>query len=118
MYHSFDEIWRGFQKNFFPAFRHEINFWLFILFRLIVFLAPFILIIFWPVKPVILAVSGVLLMRALLSIYFRHPWWSVFLHPLSEAIVIALGLSSWRRCKSGRGVVWKGREYRKGSNEC
>jgi chlorobactene glucosyltransferase len=117
MYNSFDEIWRGFQKNFFPAFRREINFWLFILFRLIVFLAPFILLIFWPTAQVMPAVGGLLLMRALLAIYFHHPWWAIFLHPFSEAIVIALGLSSWRRCKSGRGVIWKGREYRKGNDE-
>ncbi|HXG66232.1 MAG TPA: glycosyltransferase, partial [Blastocatellia bacterium] len=26
MYHSFGEIWGGFQKNFYPAFRREVNF--------------------------------------------------------------------------------------------
>jgi hypothetical protein len=36
------------------------------------------------------------------------------LHPVGEAILVALGLSSWWRCKSGRGVEWKGRRYRAG----
>jgi hypothetical protein len=53
-------------------------------------------------------------MRAALALRFRHPWWSVLLHPVGEAILVALGLSSWWRCKSGRGVEWKGRRYRAG----
>jgi hypothetical protein len=63
---------------------------------------------------VVPAAACVLLMRAMLAARFRHPWWSVLLHPLSEAVLIALGLSSWWRCKSGKGVAWKGRVYLSG----
>jgi chlorobactene glucosyltransferase len=121
MYRSFAEIWGGFQKNFFPAFRRETNFWVFMLLHLTLFLLPFIF------APLLLASGGVvegdaatlifvllfcvLAMRAVLALRFKHPWWSVLLHPFGEAILLALGLSLWWRCKSGRGVEWKGRRY-------
>lgn len=123
MYRSFAEIWSGFQKNFFPAFRRESSFWFFMALHLTLFLLPFI------IAPLLLTRGGdegaggaaamltllalsVLAMRAVLAMRFKHPWWSVLLHPLGEAILLALGLSSWWRCKSGRGVEWKGRRYR------
>ncbi|MBS1788792.1 MAG: glycosyltransferase [Acidobacteria bacterium] len=110
MYDSLGDIWRGFQKNFFPAFRHETSFWAFLALHVSVFLAPFFL-AFVNFNFLLIALL-VLAMRALLSIRFRHPWWSVVLHPLGETILIAIGLSSWWRCKTGKGVAWKGRVYR------
>jgi glycosyltransferase involved in cell wall biosynthesis len=111
MYTSFGEIRRGFQKNFFPAFRHEINFWIFILFHTTVFLAPFFLLIIMPNGRLAVSAAIILLTRVCLAVYFHHPLWSAFLHPLSEMILISIGLSSWRRCKSGKGVEWRGRQY-------
>jgi chlorobactene glucosyltransferase len=104
MYASFPEIWRGFQKNFFPAFRTKGLFWLFLIFHFTVFLAPF-LIGNWS------AMGLVLLARILLAMRFAQPWWSVLLHPLAEAVMLCLGVSSWWHCRSGRGVAWKGRVY-------
>jgi chlorobactene glucosyltransferase len=124
MYRSFAEIWRGFQKNFFPAFRRETSFWLFMALHLTLFLLPFI---FAPLlltrggalsrdaATLIVLALAVLAMRAVLALRFKHPWWSVLLHPFGEAVLLALGLSSWWRCKSGRGVEWKGRRYRAGA---
>jgi glycosyltransferase involved in cell wall biosynthesis len=109
MYDSLGTIWRGFQKNFFPAFRRETSFWAFLSLHATIFLLPFLL-VGWSLKAA-LAASCVLLMRALLAVRFGHPWWSILLHPLSEAILLALALSSWWRCKSGKGVTWKGRIY-------
>jgi glycosyltransferase involved in cell wall biosynthesis len=114
MYSSLAGIWRGFQKNFFPAFRHESSFWGFLLMHAAMFLAPFIMpfwIRAWPMWPMYMAVACALAIRALLVLRFGQPWLSVLLHPLAEAILLAIGLSSWLRCKSGRGVVWKGRRY-------
>lgn len=123
MYRSFAEIWSGFQKNFRPAFRRESSFWVFMALHLTVFFLPFIL------APLLLTSSGdvdgdaslsillalsVLAMRAVLALRFKHPWWSILLHPLGEAVLLALGLSSWWRCRSGRGVEWKGRRYQTG----
>ncbi|HQR35883.1 MAG TPA: glycosyltransferase family 2 protein [Blastocatellia bacterium] len=109
MYDSLGDIWRGFQKNFFPAFRHETSFWAFLALHASTFLAPFFL-IFVNINFALVA-GLVLAMRALLAIRFRHSSWSVLLHPLGEAILIGVGLSSWWRCKTGKGVAWKGRVY-------
>jgi chlorobactene glucosyltransferase len=113
MYASFAEIWRGFQKNFFPAFRYEINFWLFLLFHFTVFFGPVLLVVLAPTTWAWIALGCVILLRLLLAQYFGHPLWSALVHPVSEPILLLLGLSSWWRCKSGRGVTWKGREYHK-----
>ncbi len=118
MYHSLAEIWNGFQKNFFPAFRRERSFWTFLALHTLVFLLPF------AIAPLAfltrgalgfaLAAACVLVMRVALAIRFGHPLWSVLLHPPGEVILIALGISSWLRCRTGRGVEWKGRRYHAG----
>jgi hypothetical protein len=58
-----------------------------------------------------LAVAGVVAMRLVLALRFRHPWWTALLHPLAEVVLIALGLSSWWKWKNGRGVELKGWRY-------
>lgn len=123
MYRSLAEIWSGFRKNFFPAFRRARSFWAFVALHFFVFLLPFAL------APLLLlatatatttrgagaafalAAACVLLIRAALAARFSHPWWSIALHPLGEALLVALGVSSWLSCRAGRGVVWKGRRY-------
>lgn len=118
MYSSLAEIWKGFQKNFFTAFRSETSFLLFIFLHVCFSLSPFILLTPYANRYLLLAnVLCVPAMRFVLALRFRHPLWSVILHPLGEIILIALGLSSRYRCKSGRGVVWKGRRYRKGVSQ-
>jgi len=111
MYGSLGEICRGFQKNFFPAFRHELSFWAFIAFHFLVFLLPFLLLVAAPGWQTALAAGVIALTRVALALRFWHPVWSAFLHPVAEVILIRIGLSSWRRCKSGRGVEWRGRRY-------
>lgn len=111
MYRTLEEIRRGFQKNFFPAFRHELSFWTFIAFHLLVFLWPFLWIIFAGFRAAIAVIMIILLIRLALAAHFRQPLWSAFLHPLGEMVLISIGLSSWWRCKSGRGVEWRGRQY-------
>src|SRR5882672_145492 len=111
MYSSLSGIWSGFQKNFFPAFRRESSFWGFLLLHAAMFLAPFVMLIWIRVWPMRMAVACTLAIRAALVLRFGHPWLSVLLHPLAEVILLAIGLSSWRRCKNGRGVDWKGRRY-------
>jgi glycosyltransferase involved in cell wall biosynthesis len=119
MYRSLGEIWRGFQKNFFPAFRNARGFWTFLALHLFVFLLPFALAPLAFSTPWAWAFASaavcVLVTRAALAWRFRHPWWSVALHPLGEALLVALGLASWWRCRTGRGVEWKGRRYRAGA---
>lgn len=119
MYRSFSEIWLGFQKNFFPAFRRGRSFRAFVALHFAVFLLPFLLApALWSdatARPLAaLSIAAVLATRLALALRFRHPLWSVLLHPLGECVLLALGVSSWWRCRSGRGVVWKGRRYRAG----
>ncbi len=104
MYASFPEIWLGFQKNFYLAFQRDISFWAFLLLHLCVFLLPF-LGLSWR------AAAWILGARVLLAVRFRQKWWSPLTHPLGEMVLLALGLSSWRACRNGRGVTWKGRQY-------
>lgn len=116
MYGSLRDIWSGFQKNFFPGFRRESSFWTFLAFHLFVFLAPFIIAPFVLSERreacvLLLTIACVISMRTLLAIRLGQTWWSILLHPLSEAILLALGISSWWRCRSGKGVEWKGRRY-------
>lgn len=124
MYHSFAEIWLGFQKNFYPAFRRAPSFWLFLALHLFALLLPFALAPLTFAAPAAWgfarpsawafagAVACVVLVRAALAVRFGQVWWSVLTHPLGELLLVALGLSSWWRCRTGRGVVWKGRRYR------
>jgi glycosyltransferase involved in cell wall biosynthesis len=115
MYTSFGDIWRGFQKNFYPAFRGAGSFAAFMALHLFVFLLPFVLLPFGRTKAwgawVLATAACVLLARVALAHRFGHPFWSALLHPLGESVLLALGVSSWLRCRSGRGVEWKGRRY-------
>lgn len=122
MYCSFLEIWRGFQKNFFPGFRWELSFWGFIALHSVLFLLPFALLPFlvfrdgeWWSFLNLVSVACILLMRLLLAFRFQQALWPILFHPIAEAFLITLALSSWWRCRSGKGVEWKGRQYRPGA---
>jgi glycosyltransferase involved in cell wall biosynthesis len=119
MYRTLSEIWAGFRKNFFPAFRSARTFRAFVALHLFVFLLPFVLAplaLRWAwAWPFAAAAACVLAARVVLAWRFKHPWWSAALHPLGEALLVALGLASWMSCRSGRGVEWKGRRYRTGA---
>ena len=104
MYSSFEEIWRGFTKNFYLAFQHPVNFWIFLLLHFSVFLLPF-LGFSWR------AAAVVMLLRAVLAMRFGQGWWTVLAHPFAEAVVLAIGIGSWRLARSSEGVAWKGRHY-------
>jgi hypothetical protein len=49
--------------------------------------------------------------RCVLALRFGHSFGSALFHPFAEAFLIALGLASWWRRRSGHGVWWKGRRY-------
>jgi hypothetical protein len=119
MYRSLGEIWAGFRKNFFPAFRTARAFGAFVALHVLVFLLPFALAPLAPrwswAWPFAGAAVCVLAARVALALRFRHAWWSALLHPLGESVLVALGVASWLGCRSGRGVEWKGRRYRAGA---
>ncbi len=104
MYAGLEEIWHGFTKNFYLAFRHPVNFWIFLLLHFSVFLLPFL---GWNWR----AAAVVLATRAVLALRFGQGWWSVIAHPFAEAFVLALALGSWRAARTPGGIAWKGRQY-------
>lgn len=116
MYSSLGQIWQGFLKNFYPAFRTSLGFWSFLVFHAGLFLSPFLASSVCVVKgvpcPWLFAwASAVLSMRLVQCLRFRYPVWSALIHPTAEAMLILVGLASWWSVRSGRGVVWKGRRY-------
>jgi chlorobactene glucosyltransferase len=113
MYTSFEEIWKGFQKNIYPAFQHKYNFWLFLSLHTFVFLLPFIFVVALKNSALLWVILTILLTRLMIVLRFRQPLVSVILHPFGELMLILLGVSSWWGCKYGKGVVWKGRAYQK-----
>jgi hypothetical protein len=87
------------------------NFWAFMSFHFLVFLLPCLLLVTSPSWGVALVVGIIFGARVVLAHRFRHPAWAALLHPLGELILISIGISSWRRIRSGRGVDWRGRRY-------
>jgi glycosyltransferase involved in cell wall biosynthesis len=116
MYNSLAEIWAGFRKNFFPAFRHTANFWGFLLLHATTLAAPLIALA-TQARSALIATAALLSTRLVLALRYQQPLWPVLLHPLAVAFMLALGLTSWWRCRHGGGVEWKGRVYQQpGSN--
>ncbi|MDA0676472.1 MAG: glycosyltransferase family 2 protein [Chloroflexi bacterium] len=116
MYESFGGIWNGFSKNYYPAFGNLRSFAIFQLYMVTAFVAlPLFTVISFingAIDPAFLfIVVGSLAPRSLVALRFRHPLWSVPLHPLAITVMVVLGLRSWWRSSLGGGVSWKGRTY-------
>ena len=111
MYRSLGETWAGFTKNIRPAFETSlVGFLALGAWQLCGYLLPFVFVFCAP-RPLVFAQVGVIyLIRILLTVRFRTSWLGCALHPLGEALALAIGLNSWRRSARG-GVSWKGRTY-------
>lgn len=121
MYDSLEAIWRGFQKNFFPAFRSRVGFTLFLAMSALCYLGPFVLPpMLWLAgqgqAAFVFAVTAFVVwgIRLVQAKRFEYPLWSALMHPVAQAVLLALGMSSWWRVASGQGVSWKGRSYFQG----
>jgi chlorobactene glucosyltransferase len=113
MYQSFPEVWEGFTKNIRAAFENSLAGFLFIgATQACGFLLPFVFVFFpGPARPLVLGQIGIIyLIRGVLALRFRTSWLSCLLHPIGEALALAIGLNSWRRLAT-KGVSWKGRIY-------
>lgn len=112
MYRSIGEIWRGFQKNFYPGFRRKWLFPIVLGLHAVVFTMPLVKLLVSPTVPVAIAAGAVGVARLVLALRFRHAAWSVLLHPVAELFLIGVGLASLWRWRFGSGVEWKQRRYR------
>ncbi len=114
MYRSFPEVWEGFTKNIRAAFEDSLASYLLIgATQVCGFLLPFVFVLFrGPALPLIEAQIGIIyLIRVVLTLRFRTSWLGCLLHPIGEALALAIALNSWRRLAT-KGVTWKGRLYR------
>lgn len=113
MYRSFGEVWEGFTKNMRAAFEDSLGAFIGLgTLHICGCLLPFFFLGFAGAATalVLAQVAIILLIRALLTWRFRTSWWSVVFHPVSEMLMLSIGLNSWRRMAT-KGVTWKGRTY-------
>jgi glycosyltransferase involved in cell wall biosynthesis len=116
MYETLAALWRGFEKIVFPAFRRVSSFILFYIFHFMVFVWPFLVAVMDAVHHRFNAlmwgaVGAAMMSRAVQALRFGYPVASVVLHPIAEAALTVLALSSAIKCSTGLGVSWKGRRY-------
>ena len=116
MYDSFKNIWLGFEKNSYPAFKNNFYFFTFHIFNFIFFSLP---IVFLPLhilkinENTFLFISGllILLLRIGFSLKFKHPVWASIFHLFSEIIFLLISLSSFIKYNFLGGIKWKSRKY-------
>lgn len=111
MYSTAREIWRGFEKNFYPAFRRDTSFWAFLALHAATFVVPAVLVLLAPSMLTLAAAAAGIVMRIVLALRFRHPLWSAWLQPLAATVMIGIALCSRARYRTAGGVEWKGRRY-------
>lgn len=112
MYHSFFEVWYGFSKNFYGLTGHSA--FLFILIEALLSVCCVLPYILWILNPVSVwlftAVILNLMIRAILSIRFKHPFLiSVILHPFSILFAMGIGINSFFQYHWGS-IKWKNRK--------
>lgn len=114
MYERFHDVWEGFTKNLRPAFEDSLLTFLGVgVVQLACFFLPCVLVFFAGPQRLLagMQVSIIYLIRLVLTLRFRTSWFGFALHPVGHALAMLIALNSWRR-SSGRGVTWKGRNYK------
>lgn len=112
MYHNVSDLWDGFTKNLYPAFDGRLGaFICFQLFQAVVFLAPFLLLPFFPLDPILwIEVAIILSLRLAMAHRFRQSGLGAVLHPFGQALVLAIAANSWLQTLRKR-LPWRGRHY-------
>lgn len=112
MYGSFGEVWNGFSKNLFGLVRYKtVPFFVLTLALFTVCVLPYISVWFASLtKLSFVAISMNIVMRAVLALKYRHPFFtSVVLHPIGVLFTLLIGINSFYQVKCGR-LQWKGRQ--------
>jgi len=112
MYHNFPDLWDGFTKNLYPAFDGRFGAFVFFqIFQAAVFLGPFLLLPFFPQDPILwIEVAIILSLRLAMAHRFRQSRLGAILHPLGQALVLAIAANSWLQTIRRR-LPWRGRHY-------
>ena len=119
MYTGFDEVFKGFSKNFFAGFQEKIiPFILFLIHVINVYVFPFFLAIYGVIsnnifllKWAIVLLSLGMIIRLFATLQFRLPLFHVFLQPFSALFTVIIGVNSIVWSLPGRKRIWKGRIY-------
>ncbi|MEI8031838.1 MAG: glycosyltransferase [Chlorobiaceae bacterium] len=121
MYRTLGEIWEGFSKNLFAGLGYSTPLLVLLMAVLsAVYIAPYCFFLyalvsgehspalFWlPLLHIGLAFFS----RVLIARFFGQPLAFVFLHSLSQLLLLGIAANSFYMMKSGRGSLWKGRSY-------
>ena len=112
MYTSLGQIWEGFTKNLWPVFDGDwVTFWLAIVWQFLVWVLPFLIVVFYY-RPELYLVTGVLLcIRMGATLRFKTSWLSVCFHPVGYSLALLIAVNSFWQAKS-KGIKWKDRVYR------
>ena len=119
MYTGFDEVFKGFSKNFFAGFQEKIiPFVLFLVHVINVYVFPFFLAIYsiisnniFLLRWSIVLLSLGMFIRLFATLQFRLPLFHVLLQPFSAMFTIIIGINSIVWSLPGRKRIWKGRIY-------
>ena len=121
MYNSLKEVWRGFSKSLFAAFKFKLPPLIFVIITVdALFLTPFLFLISLLVKGTFVSpnlfllaaqVLLIFIIRALMSHRFRYSYLDVFMHPVSIFHINMIAFYSIFRHMKGIGVIWKDRRY-------
>ena len=112
MYDNVRDLWHGFTKNLYPAFDGRLGAFVFFqIFQAAVFLGPFLLLPFFPQDPILwIEVAIILSLRLAMAHRFRQSRLGAILHPLGQALVLAIAANSWLQTIRRR-LPWRGRHY-------
>jgi len=111
MYHTAEEVWAGFSKNFYGLTGYNpFVLWFIIAAMFIAFISPYFL---WLIPEIRLLAAVAMMLniifRALIAIKYKHPLFvSVCLHPLSMLYGIMIGVNSFFSINKGT-IRWKDR---------
>ncbi|MDL1894431.1 glycosyltransferase [Sphingobacteriales bacterium CHB3] len=120
MYRSFNQIWQGFSKNFFPGFKYSLGtISAVIFFNVVTSIAPFGFLAMslfasetFEWTPIVASqVSIILAIRLLMAHRFKMNLPATLLHPLGMAVVAGIAVNSARWALWSGGLRWKGRTY-------
>jgi len=119
MYTGFEDVFKGFSKNFFAGFQRKyIPFVIFLIHIMNVYVFPVILLIISLITEnatlliwsIVLLMQGMLI-RLLSTIQFRLPLFHIILQPFSALFAIIIGCNSLLWSMPGKSTVWKNRVY-------
>ncbi|HBB26481.1 MAG TPA: glycosyl hydrolase [Bacteroidetes bacterium] len=123
MYTGAREVTEGFSKNLFPATQYNLPVTLLFLGHLLLtYSAPIVTLIMGLTitgaaqQSAIIQMSAYALLcaaliRLMISVRFRMPFWHAAVQPITALWTVYIGLNSIRWAYSSRGSQWKGRSY-------